>query len=96
MTRNYAPEQRIGNTHNLLTILAVWGKNKRGEWCYVCHCVCGDFCIVSGSAMELERRKSCGCLDKGRKHKPPKLQRPRNLATKLKPKHNGIELWKAW
>lgn len=49
-----------------LTVIKCVGKNKQGNYMWLCECDCGNSCTVVGSNFSRKNRptKSCGCLAK--------------------------------
>ena len=53
-----------GQKFGRLTILKRMDKNKRGDYRWLCKCICGKEKIVIGSDLKSGNTKSCGCLRK--------------------------------
>ena len=54
----------LGQKFGRLVVLEEAGKNKYGNWRYLCQCTCGNFTTVFGSDLRNGHTKSCGCLKK--------------------------------
>lgn len=54
----------IGQTFNLLTVVASAGKDKHRELLWNCLCECGNTTVVRSSKLRSGRTKSCGCLQR--------------------------------
>lgn len=51
-----------GLRFNYLTIIKIYGQNKRGEYLYECLCDCGNHPIIVSGKLKSGHTKSCGCL----------------------------------
>lgn len=58
-----------GNTYNKLTVISLNSKKHPAKW--NCICECGNHCVVIGSSLKNGGTKSCGCLYKTMKRRPP-------------------------
>lgn len=61
LSRKYKPENFIGTTHNLLTVIElIRGRGSKAKW--LCKCKCGKTTVVQGSTIVFGHTKSCGCI----------------------------------
>lgn len=51
-----------GKTYGRLTVVNFHGRNKFNKLLWLCECLCGNSCIVSGNCLQREYTKSCGCI----------------------------------
>lgn len=59
-------KDRTGERHGRLLVLRPSERHERGHSYWVCQCDCGNICEVSGSNLQKNETKSCGCWKKER------------------------------
>jgi len=59
----------IGSVFGRLTVTKVSDKRIRGQFSWDCLCDCGNKTTATNEELITGRKKSCGCLPKGRKKK---------------------------
>jgi hypothetical protein len=55
-------EELIGKRFNRLTVISLYGKDKKYNKLWLCKCDCGNKIIVNKGNLKNENTKSCGCL----------------------------------
>lgn len=58
----------IGKQFGYLTVLKEAGKNKHGQYLWLCRCECGGESVVPGNDLKMGRVSSCGCRRGRRTH----------------------------
>jgi hypothetical protein len=61
---------RRGHRYGRLTVLREWGKNRHGQFRWLCECDCGQQSVVDGPSLATKNTTSCGCyfLEQTTKH----------------------------
>lgn len=55
-----------GRVYERLTVVAVAGKAKHGQYMWRCHCECGNKTTVTGGDLRSGHTTSCGCAQRGK------------------------------
>lgn len=55
-----------GEVFGRLTVIEVAGKNKHGQYQWLCKCDCGNEVVVVGGRLRCGHTKSCGCYNRKR------------------------------
>lgn len=63
----------LNESHGRLTVVKFLGRGDKKGYKWQCVCVCGEECIVEGSALIHGRVSSCGCARSGVKTKNRKI-----------------------
>lgn len=54
----------VGQKFGRLTVVKTTGKDKQGNYVWLCQCDCGNITKVRGYILKIGNTKSCGCLRK--------------------------------
>jgi hypothetical protein len=52
----------IGDKFDRLTVIGISGRNSNNRILWLCHCICGNTKVTTGSNLRSGGTRSCGCL----------------------------------
>ena len=59
-------KNEIGNKYGRLTVVEQDGKDKHGNYMWMCRCECGTIRTICGCSLRNGRTQSCGCYNRER------------------------------